>query len=721
MFTISGYADCVFFMHHFFDYSLLINLLHFFLGRLFLRYEPLTLFERPFVILLCDHSIIFYRWHLVCMTVDGISHTFLYGIMDIVSANLTAKAATDFHAPDVKQGQLRASETRLSELFQPDEQEQANQEIKSVPLSGELASAWLAWQCRMVAGIIRAAVYLPGDSNGIGSSISIWPDKGEAEALLIDAAAQARLSNSGVLRSQLSYGPENQRSCDVIACPLLVGNEPVAVVAVMISTRSEPQQQAVLQLFQWGGLWIETLVNQQSVVQREAGVFTQNLMEAILDHSASHAAAIELVNRLADQFGCERVSIGFRQGLPIRLQALSHVASFDPRTQLVRRIEAAMEEAVDQSTTIIQSDAEDGSTVTRAHAELSEQQGNAVVCTIPLPGRSGYIGAITLESVAGHSFDKDVVNQCESLLRLMGPALELKQRDERSVWSQSSERLLGLAASVFGPDRLKLKMVVVAVFALVTALSFIEGSYRVTAPASIEGAVRQLLVAPQAGHVKQAEVRAGDLVKKGQLIARLDDRNLQLEHQKWQSERSKIEKEYQESLAKRERAKLSILRAQIDQVDAELQLVEEKIARTRLSAPFAGIVVSGDLSQSLGVPVEMGQVLFEIAPLDSYRVVLEVDEHDVGGLGSGKTGELIVAALPQKSFTFSVEKLVPVAVSGEGNNYFKAEATLDEPASVLRPGMRGVAKVEMGQRNLLWIWTHAVIDRVKLWLWSAGL
>jgi multidrug resistance efflux pump len=200
----------------------------------------------------------------------------------------------------------------------------------------------------------------------------------------------------------------------------------------------------------------------------------------------------------------------------------------------------------------------------------------------------------------------------------------------------------------------------------------------------------------------------------------LDDRNLRLERQKWQSQRNKIEKEYQDALAKRDRTELSVLRAKIDQVDAELSLVDEKIERTRLRAPFEGIVVSGDLSQSLGAPVETGQVLFEVAPLESYRVVLEVDEHDVAGLDAGKPGHLIIAALPQTSLAISLDRVVPVAVSGEASNFFRVEASLDEPSSLLRPGMRGVAKVEMGQRNLLWIWTHAVFDRIRLWAWSAG-
>jgi len=131
-------------------------------------------------------------------------------------------------------------------------------------------------------------------------------------------------------------------------------------------------------------------------------------------------------------------------------------------------------------------------------------------------------------------------------------------------------------------------------------------------------------------------------------------------------------------------------------------------------------LISGDLSQSLGAPVETGQILFEVAPLDSYRVVLEVDEHDVAGLDKGKIGNLIVAALPRASFRISVDQVIPVAESSEGSNYFRVEASLIEPSPLLRPGMRGVAKVEMGERDLLWIWTHEVMDRSRLWLWSLG-
>ena len=129
----------------------------------------------------------------------------------------------------------------------------------------------------------------------------------------------------------------------------------------------------------------------------------------------------------------------------------------------------------------------------------------------------------------------------------------------------------------------------------------------------------------------------------------------------------------------------------------------------------------GDYSQALGAPVDTGQVLFEVAPLESYRVVLEVDEFDVAGMENGKSGQLIIAALPESTFAVSVQKVIPVTVSSEGRNYFLVEATLDEPTLLLRPGMEGVAKVTMGQRKLIWIWTHSLVERLRVWFWTVGL
>jgi multidrug efflux pump subunit AcrA (membrane-fusion protein) len=129
-------------------------------------------------------------------------------------------------------------------------------------------------------------------------------------------------------------------------------------------------------------------------------------------------------------------------------------------------------------------------------------------------------------------------------------------------------------------------------------------------------------------------------------------------------------------------------------------------------------VVSGDLSQQLGSPVEKGKVLFEIAPLDSYRVILNVDERDISQIEVGQQGSLALSGMPYNVMHFAVKQVTPVATSKDGSNYFRVEAQIDEPSERLRPGMEGVGKVSVGERKLIWIFTHSLFDWFRLWSWK---
>jgi RND family efflux transporter MFP subunit len=247
-----------------------------------------------------------------------------------------------------------------------------------------------------------------------------------------------------------------------------------------------------------------------------------------------------------------------------------------------------------------------------------------------------------------------------------------------------------------------------------------SGDYRVSATARVEGEIQRALTAPFQGYVREAPHRAGDTVKKGELLARLDDRDLRLEHTRLASQAEQYGRQYREAMAKRDRATARIVSAQADQAGAQLALVEEQLARTDIAAPFDGVLVSGDLSQALGAPLERGQTLFEIAPLDAYRVVLQVDEHRVADLKAGQRGELVLSSMPGERYPMTVSKITPVSTAREGRNFFRVEAQL-QPADAarLRPGMEGVAKVTIDDRLLVWIWTRELMNwiRLKAWAW----
>jgi Multidrug resistance efflux pump len=202
-------------------------------------------------------------------------------------------------------------------------------------------------------------------------------------------------------------------------------------------------------------------------------------------------------------------------------------------------------------------------------------------------------------------------------------------------------------------------------------------------------------------------------------LGHLQDHDLRLERLKHLSHREELNNQYRKALADRDAPKVEIAAAQLRQVEAELELATDKLARTQLIAPFDGIVVTGDWSQHLGAPVEEGKVLFEVAPLDAYRIVLQVDERDIAPMAVGQQGHLMVSAMPNDTFPFTVDKITPVSTPKDGRNFFRVEARLATTSPQLRPAMEGVGKIEIDQRRLIWIWTREAFNwvRLKLWAW----
>jgi len=237
----------------------------------------------------------------------------------------------------------------------------------------------------------------------------------------------------------------------------------------------------------------------------------------------------------------------------------------------------------------------------------------------------------------------------------------------------------------------------------------------------IEASDRQVLVAAQDGFILSAHARAGELVTKGDLLATLDGKDLELTVEKWRSEKAKNQQEYAQALAIHNRSELSRLRADQQRIDAEIALLEQQLRRSEVRAPFDGVLLEGDWTQSLGAPVATGDVLFEIATAEQYRLVLEIDEHDIGYIKPEQYADLRMAALPTTIWQAQLADVMPVAVSEKGRSAFRVPAVIDGDASALRPGMEGVGKVSVGERSMFWVYSHKVFDKLRLLAWKVGL
>lgn len=583
-----------------------------------------------------------------------------------------------------------------------------------------LTQPWLTQQCRIIQGVTRGVVMLGVPDADTMAPVACWPAGSSASPGLLATARAAMEQRRGIVNSNDNAAASGTDCIDTIACPLTVRNQVIGIVALEVASRPDTQQRAVMQLLKWGSVWLEMLVQQHTTATQQQLVTVLETTALCLEQQHCQAAATAVATELAQRLSCNRVSIGFLRGHRMHIRALSHTAHLGSKTNLQHTIAAAMEEAVDQDAALVfPADAESPVQVLYAHATLAREHGNGSICSIPLIDNNRPVGALTLERPAGQPFDAATVELARQIAVLAGPALELKRRDDRLLITKFGESLYGLLTRLFGPRHPGLKLATLCLVTTAGFCSMVDGKYRVTAGAMLEGRIQRTVVAPIDGFIKASNIRAGDEVRQGQLMGELDDRDLRLEHRKWTSEKAQFEREYRNAMAEHDRAQRAILGARTDQASARLELVNEQLSRMQIVAPFDGVVVSGDLSQSLGAPVERGEILFEVAPLDEYRLILRIDERDIAEISNGQQGSLRLSGVPGEVLPITIEKITPVSEAAEGSNIFRVEAVLQDNPGHLRPGMEGIGKVDIGKRKLLWIWTHRLYDwlRLQAWYW----
>jgi len=583
-----------------------------------------------------------------------------------------------------------------------------------VPSVGDaFAAAWLDLQCSQIAQATRAVVVLGEPDVGPFVPIAFWPAGSSASKLIAEAAERALEQRQPVVMQ----GGESFAVCE----PIQLDGRLYGVMAVEC-TAGSVNPMAVAQVLRWGLSGVRTLLLSEQLGQahatRERLMTTLNLIGTALAEPGFAAASHSVATELAMQLGCDRVSIGFRREDFCEVVALSHSAQFAQRMNLIRAIGAAMDEALDQNRTINLPADEHEIIVMREHAALMRQHGSDSAMTIPFLADGQLAGAFTFERTGSRPFDAAEVELLGGVVAICSRVLALRERAELGMLVRAKRQLQAQLDAFRKDGHYARKMLLYALGALFVFFLVARGEYRVTADATLEGAVQRELVAPFDGYIDSAQHRAGDVVKRGTVLAQLDDRDLRLEYLRWSGQAEEYGQQSEQGVAEHNRAAMAISQAKGDQARAQMALLADQIRRATIVAPFDGVVVSGDLSQMLGSPVKRGQELFAISPLDHYRVILEVEESEIDGVRAGQAGTLVLTAQPGITLPMRIVRVTPVVTAKEGHSYFRIEAKLDSRTAWVRPGMEGVGKIDLGSRALFWIWTHKLFDWLRLFAWT---
>ncbi len=332
----------------------------------------------------------------------------------------------------------------------------------------------------------------------------------------------------------------------------------------------------------------------------------------------------------------------------------------------------------------------------------------SALCAVPLILAEGAAGAVLLERVGGPAFSDEEVAALDAIAMQAAPLLESRPMGRPQV---TTERRAFVA--LFGPVRLRFKLALVALLAMALVLTGATGDYAVPATALMEGAPPRTVSAPFQGVLAELVVRRGDTVKRGQLLARMDDRELQLERLRLGAARDHLVQVVREARELRDAGASSSLGTKLQEVEASLRTVEERLSRLRIVSPVDGVVSGGQGFGFADGPVEQGQALLEISPVDTYRLVLWVDERNLPFLREGQSGRVDFGA--GEPVPITIKRLTGVTAPVQGESRVRVEAQLQAMSEHAVPGAEGSAEVGVGKRKMVWIWWRAFQREIATW------
>jgi len=241
------------------------------------------------------------------------------------------------------------------------------------------------------------------------------------------------------------------------------------------------------------------------------------------------------------------------------------------------------------------------------------------------------------------------------------------------------------------------------------------------------------------GFIAQIYVKEGDKVAPGAALARLTNRDVEQDLVQAQSQVAVAQANVQRAIAADEPGELREAQAIEGRVQKSLADAQQNVDHLILRTKLGGTVLTHDLQLELYRRIHLNEVFCEVAPLDSMRIVVPLNEQQVRWVRKGQAVEIKSYAYPGTDIhgviasdpvllvgedmpaAFSARRLgdVPTAFDRQGKEIplertFEAEVQVDNRAGLLRQGMTGRAKIDAGRYPWGRLVLQSLLDLVSL-------
>ncbi|MBC8356716.1 MAG: efflux RND transporter periplasmic adaptor subunit [Planctomycetes bacterium] len=411
------------------------------------------------------------------------------------------------------------------------------------------------------------------------------------------------------------------------------------------------------------------------------------------------SAVQQLCSRLTDWSGATRGVLGVSNAHgTVKVSAISDATNLDQRSELMLAFEATLDEALaKQELASWTSASSDNAPIFRRLTRLASTD---AVIGIPLRKKNGDpVGALLLcGDIAWHAqlLRSTALEICQTPI---ASSLDLLRNTREGRWTKFRAAL----KTRIGQLRSRLA---IATSILVASILLFPTPFKVKCDFTVEPVTRRFVATPFDGTLDKTFVEPGNIVQMGQVLAVMDERELQLQLAGYEAEYGAAKKKRMAALATREAATAQLAALECAQLETKLETINERLKHLSIKCPMDGVVVSGDLRRTEGAPLSVGQSLFEIAPLDRMIAEIAVPQEEVSHVRRGMSVDLRFEAFPGQSWSGELVKVHPRAELRDQSTVFIAEVHLENPDNRLSPGMSGRAKIQSKRRSVGWILFH---------------
>jgi len=453
---------------------------------------------------------------------------------------------------------------------------------------------------------------------------------------------------------------------------------------------------------------------------------TNEGLQTLLDISRELTSTLDvgrvlaaMVNLPGQVVPYDRASISLKEGNRWQLRAVSGQGEPERNRPEIRALESLHVWAGERGGAVRfeLGGAEEATEVPDLFRDTLGQAKMASFQALPLADAEGTLGILVLERSEAGALPEGteevlavLVNQATVALRnaqlysqvpLIGLLERIVEKRRRFAGMSMTRRLVWLGSFV----------------ALLAALILVRVPLQVSGSALLVPVQTFSVSSAVGGRLQRVEVREGQEVRQGQVIAQLDDRDLQLAQGEAQARLETAKRRVLQFEAARHPESAALERVRVVRFRREVKLATAALREATLEAPGAGVVLTPRMGESVGRQLAAGEVLCLLAPLDNLEVELAVPEVDAASLAVGHPAEIKLDAFPHRTFTAAVAGIRPVAEEHEGHQVVVARLALANPDGILRPGMMGKARVRVRSARLGYFLTYKPVRWLRSLVW----